>query len=83
MDAGEDLIRDLGLSWQVRLRHEGDTARIEVEAEAIERFLDRDVRRRVLCGLRELGFKFVALDLEGYTCGSLNRVLPPSDDGAF
>ena len=83
VDAGEDLIRALGLSWQVRLRHEGDTARIEVEAEAIERFLDSDVRRQVLSGLRELGFKFVALDLEGYTCGSLNRVLPPSDDGAF
>ena len=82
VDAGEDLIRDLGLSWQVRLRHEGDTARIEVEAEAIERFLDRDVRRRVLSGLRELGFKFVALDLEGYRCGSLNRVLPPSEDDA-
>jgi uncharacterized protein len=82
VDAGEDLIRTLGLSWQVRLRHEGDTARIEVEAEAIERFLDGDVRRRVLSGLRALGFKFVALDLEGYRCGSLNRVLPTSEDDA-
>ncbi len=82
VDAGEDLIRALGVSWQVRLRHEGDTARIEVEAEAIERFLDRDVRRRVLSGLRKLGFKFVALDLEGYRCGSLNRGLPPLADDA-
>jgi uncharacterized protein len=80
VDAGEDLIRSLGLAWQVRLRHEGDTARIEVEAEAIDRFLERDVRRRVLSGLRALGFKFVALDLEGYACGSLNRVLPTADD---
>jgi uncharacterized protein len=82
VDAGEDLIRSLGLSWQVRLRHEGETARIEVEAEAIERFLDRDVRQQVLSGLRDLGFKFVALDLEGYRCGSLNRVLPLSEGDA-
>jgi uncharacterized protein len=82
VDAGEDLIRALGLSWQVRLRHEGDTARIEVEPEAIEGFLDRDARHRVLSGLHALGFKFVALDLEGYRCGSLNRVLPPSEDDA-
>lgn len=80
VDAGEDFIRSLGLAWQVRLRHEGDTARIEVEAEAIDRFLDRDVRRRVRSELRALGFKFVALDLEGYACGSLNRALPTSDD---
>ena len=79
VDAGEDFIRSLGLAWQIRIRHEGDTARIEVEAEAIDRFLDSGVRRPVVSRLRELGFKFVALDLEGYSCGSLNRVLPPSE----
>ncbi len=78
VDAGETFIRRLGLAQQVRLRHEGDTARIEVEAEAIDRFLDAGVRRQVLTRLRELGFQFVALDLEGYNCGSLNRVLPSS-----
>ena len=75
VDVGETFIRRLGLAQQVRLRHEGDTARIEVEAEAIDRFLDGDIRRQILTRLRELGFKFVALDLEGYNCGSLNRVL--------
>ncbi len=75
VDAGESLIRDLGIAWQVRIRHEGDTARIEVEADALAHFMDPDVRLRVVSGLRELGFKFVALDLEGYTTGSLNRII--------
>ena len=75
VDAGESFIRGLGISWQVRIRHEGDTARIEVEAEAVDRFMDKDIRRRVAARLRALGFKFVALDLEGYATGSLNRVI--------
>lgn len=75
VDAGESFIRGLGISWQVRIRHEGDTARIEVEAEAVNRFMEEDIRRRVVSHLKELGFKFVALDLEGYTTGSLNRVI--------
>jgi uncharacterized protein len=75
VDAAEAFIRDLGIAWQVRVRHEGDTARVEVAAEAIDRFMDQDVRRRVVARLRSLGFKFVALDLEGYATGSLNRVL--------
>lgn len=78
VDAAEDFIRSLGLAWQVRIRYEGDTARIEVEPEAIARFLESGVRRQVVSRLQALGFKFVALDLEGYRCGSLNRVLPSS-----
>ncbi len=75
VDAGETFIRGLGISWQVRIRHEEDTARIEVETEAIARFMDKDVRQQIVSRLRALGFRFVALDLEGYTTGSLNRVI--------
>ncbi|MGB5620037.1 MAG: ATP-dependent sacrificial sulfur transferase LarE [Desulfobacterales bacterium] len=75
VDAGEAFIRGLGISWQVRIRHEEDTARIEVETEAIARFMDKDVRQQIVSRLRALGFRFVALDLEGYTTGSLNRVI--------
>lgn len=75
VDEGEAFIRGLGVSWQVRIRHEEDTARIEVEPEAIARFMDKDFRRQVVSRLRALGFRFVALDLEGYTTGSLNRVI--------
>lgn len=75
VDVGESFIRGLGISWQVRIRHEEDTARIEVETEAIARFMDKDVRQQIVSRLRALGFRFVALDLEGYTTGSLNRVI--------
>ena len=75
VDEGEAFIRGLGISWQVRIRHEEDTARIEVETEAIARFIDKDVRQQIVSRLRALGFRFVALDLEGYTTGSLNRVI--------
>ena len=75
VDAGETFIRGLDISWQVRIRHEEDTARIEVETEAIARFMDKDVRQQIVSRLRALGFRFVALDLEGYTSGSLNRVI--------
>jgi uncharacterized protein len=73
VDAAEAFIRGLGIARQVRIRHEGDTARIEVETGAIDRFMDKAVRRQVGSRLRALGFKFVALDLEGYSTGSLNR----------
>jgi pyridinium-3,5-biscarboxylic acid mononucleotide sulfurtransferase len=75
IDAGESFIREMGIAWQVRIRHEGDTARIEVETDAVNRFLDRDIRQRVVGRLKALGFKYVALDLDGYQMGSLNRVL--------
>jgi uncharacterized protein len=75
VDAGESFIRDLGIARQVRLRHEGDTVRIEVDAEAIDRLMDAAVRRQVVSRLRSLGFTFVALDLEGYSTGHMNRAL--------
>ncbi len=81
VDAGEDFLRELGLFRQVRIRHEGETARIEVEEEAIDRLVAGTVRRQVVERLRALGFRFVALDLEGYSTGSLNRVLETDQDG--
>ena len=75
VDAAELFIRNLGLSKEVRVRHEGATARIEVAAGEIETFLDETVRHRIVAYLKELGFLFVALDLEGYGMGRLNRMV--------
>ena len=58
-----------------RVRHHGDTARIEVSPEHFAAIIDADARHRLICALRRLGFTYVALDLEGYTAGSLNRCL--------
>ena len=62
---------------QVRVRHHGDVARIEVEPSEISRLAGE--RERVVRKLREAGYKFVSLDLEGYATGSLNRTWKPGD----
>jgi uncharacterized protein len=72
IDAGEDFIRAMGLSRQVRVRHYGDTARIEVAADDIPKMLDKENRSGVVSCFKDLGFTFVTLDLEGYRMGSLN-----------
>jgi uncharacterized protein len=75
VDQAEDFIRDLDLSWQIRVRHEGDTARIEVVNEDIHKFITPDVRGKIVTYFKSIGFKFIAIDLEGYSTGSLNRVI--------
>ena len=56
---------------QVRVRHHGEVARVEVEQADMERLLA--MRAEVVARVREAGYTFVALDLEGYATGSLNR----------
>lgn len=72
--AAEKLFRGLGFS-QFRVRHHGDTARIEVEPGRAARLFDAGVRGKVLRGLKGLGYVYVAVDLEGYRTGSLNETL--------
>lgn len=67
----EKLLRSLGFS-QVRVRYHHEMARIEVDEEEIERFMDPTLRSKVVEGFENLGFSFVALDLRGYRTGSLN-----------
>lgn len=71
---GEDLLRDLGFT-QFRVRYHGETVRIEVEAKAIARFLDEDLRKKIVAGFKEIGFIYITLDLQGYRTGSMNEVL--------
>ena len=77
IDLAERFLREeLGLS-ELRVRHEEhELARIEVPAGEIARFADPQVREAVTARFRELGFKFVTLDLDGFRSGSMNAVLP-------
>ena len=76
IDRAEQFLRSTGLST-VRIRyHKGDMARIEVPAEALTKLVDASLRERLVTELRTIGFKYVALDLEGFRSGSLNDVLP-------
>ena len=61
---------------QVRVRHHGDVARIEVDAADIARLVAE--RERIAEAVREAGYKFVSVDLEGYSTGSLNRAWKPT-----
>ena len=74
IEAGEERLRELGFR-QVRLRHHGDLARIEVAPDELSRALDPDMTRRMAEVVKPVGFRWVALDLEGYRMGSLNEVL--------
>jgi uncharacterized protein len=74
VEAAEAFLRDeLGL-WQVRVRHHGPVARLEVEAGAMARLVDAAVRERIVARLRDIGFVYVALDLAGFRSGSMNDV---------
>ena len=75
IESAEAAIKALGFT-QVRVRHHGDVARIEVEPAEIARLVSE--RERVVDALRTAGYRFVSLDLEGYATGSLNRTWKPA-----
>jgi pyridinium-3,5-biscarboxylic acid mononucleotide sulfurtransferase len=68
----EDHLRVLGFR-QVRVRHHGDTARIEIDPEDFGRLLSENIASRITSDLKQLGFTYVCLDLEGYRTGSMNE----------
>jgi uncharacterized protein len=57
------------------VRYHGKVARIEVNTDDLEKMIAPAFRREIVRKFREIGFQHVALDLEGYTTGSLNRAL--------
>jgi len=77
IEKAEQFLIRLGFS-QVRVRHHGNTARIEIPSEEIGALLDLRTRSRVVKTLREIGFTYITLDLQGYRSGSMNEVLAES-----
>ncbi len=57
----------------VRVRKEGDMAKIELPEEDIARFLDDAVRQDIVSYFKDIGFTYITLDLEGFQSGKLNR----------
>lgn len=78
VEAAEELLGELGLA-DVRVRHHdaagGPLARIEVPLGSWGRFAAAPVRERIVAGLREAGFRYVSLDLEGFRSGRLNEAI--------
>jgi uncharacterized protein len=78
VERAERVLHDAGFR-QVRVREHGDCARIEVEAQDIALLLDDELRTRVVEGVRAAGYAFVSLDLEGFSSGKLNRLVPAAE----
>ncbi|MEW6200145.1 MAG: ATP-dependent sacrificial sulfur transferase LarE [Planctomycetota bacterium] len=75
IDAAEAFLREAGFP-ECRVRHHGAVARIEVPAGQIARLADQALRAGIDARLRELGFRYVTVDLRGFRSGSLNEGLP-------
>jgi uncharacterized protein len=74
VDGFEDGLRALGFR-QLRVRYHGDVARLEIDQPDMPRVLDPGVRQAIVALGRRQGFTFVALDLAGFTSGSLNQLI--------
>jgi uncharacterized protein len=74
IDAGEEVLRAMGLH-QFRVRHHGELARIEVAREEMSKVLRLDVFDDLVGKFKNIGFRFITLDIEGYRTGALNEVL--------
>lgn len=83
--AAEDWLRQQGFA-ELRVRSQGDSARIELPAsqlsEVLQRLADGPLRPALLQAFRDLGFTAVGLDLEGLVSGKLNRVLSALAEGS-
>ena len=78
VEMGEDALRSLGFR-QFRVRHHGDIVRIEIARDEIARALSVEMAREFASIFKQLGFKFVTLDMEGFRSGSMNSLLPAEE----
>ena len=74
VDEAEQFLLDMGIR-QVRVRHHGEIARIEVAPEERVQFFDVEVMDRIGEQFKKIGFTYVTLDMLGYRTGSMNEVL--------
>ncbi len=73
VEKAEQYLRERGFTGDLRVRHHGDLARIEINRTDFERLLG--AREAVLFEFRKLGFLYITLDLDGFTSGSMNLPL--------
>jgi uncharacterized protein len=77
VERAEDAMHALGFP-QVRVRHHGDLARVEIARDDLPRALNLGVLDQITTAVRACGFTYVTLDTQGYRSGSMNAVLPVS-----
>ena len=74
IERAENALREFGFR-QIRVRSHGDLARIEIAPDELPRALQVDTAKAITERIRQIGFTYVTLDLEGYRQGSLNAAL--------
>jgi uncharacterized protein len=74
IDEGEEAMRRLGFS-QTRVRHHGEVARIEIAPEEMQSALNMETFERISREFKRIGFRFVAIDVDGYRTGAMNEAL--------
>jgi uncharacterized protein len=77
VDRAERFIKQFGFK-DLRVRVHSDTARIEIDPEDFPVLTDESVRRKIVVFLKDLGYKYITLDLQGFRSGSLNESLHKS-----
>lgn len=80
IEQAEDAVLAEGFS-DVRVRHHGDVARIEVPEQELARLIEKDCRARVVAGVRKAGFRFVTVDLGGIQSGAFTLPLVQVNHG--
>ncbi len=77
----EETMRGLGFR-EFRVRYYGDTVRIETALGEMDRLIEEETRGKIVASMKNLGFIYITMDLEGYRTGSMNEVLgkDPSDE---
>lgn len=74
IDQGEHFLHKLGFRV-CRVRHHGDLARIEIATDELHKALNPETFAKIHPAFKDLGFKYVTLDLEGYRTGAMNEAL--------
>jgi pyridinium-3,5-biscarboxylic acid mononucleotide sulfurtransferase len=75
VDRGEEILREFGFR-EFRVRHHDQLVRLEIAPAEMDRVLRKELIDELARRFRELGFKYVTLDLQGFRSGSMNEVLP-------
>ncbi|HET6974338.1 MAG TPA: ATP-dependent sacrificial sulfur transferase LarE [Pyrinomonadaceae bacterium] len=74
VDRGEEILREFGFR-EFRVRHHDQLVRIEIAPAEMDRVLRKELVDELARRFRQLGFKYVTLDLDGFRSGSMNEVL--------
>ena len=79
VDRGEEILREFGFR-EFRVRHHDQLVRLEISSSEMDRVLRKEIFQQLAARFRELGFKYVTLDLEGFRSGSMNEILNNSSE---